>query len=156
MIPSSWFSTNPPNGLDPPGIREVRDLLRGLADEGKTVLVSSHLLDELQLICDYVVIIRGGGLVFEGSIDDLVAMQRPEPTARSERSGDLAALVGIAERAGFAGSIVDDEVHIAAPASWAGQLNRTAMAADITLTSLGVVEARLEDIFFELTDGDRR
>jgi ABC-2 type transport system ATP-binding protein len=146
----------PTNGLDPPGIREVRDLLRTLADAGKTVLVSSHLLDELQHICDYVVIIRNGALIFDGATEDLVAMQQPELTATTERAGDIGELMAIAERSGYPATILDGALHVAAPASWAAQLNRSAMAEDITLTSLGVVEARLEDIFFELTEGDRK
>jgi ABC-2 type transport system ATP-binding protein len=152
--PELLILDEPTNGLDPPGIREVRDLLRSLADAGKTVLVSSHLLDELQHICDHVVIIRTGALIFDGPIDDLVTMQQPDLRAKTARSGDLNTLIDIAERAGYPATILDGEIHVAAPASWAGQLNRTAMDEGITLTSLRAVEPRLEDIFFELTQGD--
>ena len=61
----------PTNGLDPSGIREIRDLLRTIGDSGKSVFVSSHLLTEVQKVCDHLVIIRKGKLLFEGTVDDI-------------------------------------------------------------------------------------
>src|SRR5438270_5527732 len=71
--PQLLILDEPTNGLDPPGIREVRGLLRRLADTGTTVFVSSHLLDELQHVCDHLVVINGGRLVFQGSVEALLA-----------------------------------------------------------------------------------
>lgn len=66
----------PMNGVDPGGTREIRALLRELVVSGVTVLVSSHLLAELQQICDHLVVIRAGRLVFEGSVDELLGAAR--------------------------------------------------------------------------------
>ena len=63
----------PTNGLDPAGIVEIRELLRGLGDEGRTVVVSSHLLSEIEAACDTLAVIRYGELLFSGPLSDLVA-----------------------------------------------------------------------------------
>jgi ABC-2 type transport system ATP-binding protein len=151
--PALLILDEPTNGLDPPGIREIRDLMRGLADDGLTVLVSSHLLDELQHVCDYVVMIRNGTLVFDGPVDALLAEQRPELHAATDDPEDVVRLLEIAARAGFPATTDRGAVLVTAPATWAGELNRQAFAAGIVLTSLTAIEPRLEDIFFELTEG---
>src|SRR2546421_333551 len=68
----------PTNGLDPAGIREIRALLRQLADRGIAVFVSSHLLAEIEAICDHLVMIDHGHIVFQGSVEGLLAAQRTE------------------------------------------------------------------------------
>jgi ABC-2 type transport system ATP-binding protein len=68
----------PANGLDPAGIRDIRALLRSLADRGVTVFVSSRLLAEIQAICDHLVMIDSGRIVFHGGVDELLAAQRSE------------------------------------------------------------------------------
>jgi ABC-2 type transport system ATP-binding protein len=141
----------PTNGLDPPGIREVRALLSDLAAAGKTVLVSSHLLDELQHVADHLVMIDSGRLVFAGPVDELLSAQASELRAVPEQAGDLPALVELCRQAGFRAEARDGELRVAAPTQWAGELNRRSMAAGITLTALGSVPTRLEDVFFTLT-----
>lgn len=146
----------PTNGLDPTGIREIRVLLRSFADRGTTVLVSSHLLEELQQISDDVVIIRQGRLLFAGAVHELIVDPEAELIARPENPGDLGRLVALCERAGHtATSNEDGRVHVAAPPSWAGALNRSAMADDITLIELGTTKRSLEDVFFALTEENR-
>jgi ABC-2 type transport system ATP-binding protein len=141
----------PMNGLDPAGMRETRALLRALADHGTTVLVSSHLLDEVQHVCDHLVVIRTGRLVFDGQARDLLAARRPTIVARSEHSSDLARLAELCTNAGHPATITDRRLEVAAPLSWAGEFNRRAMAAGITLVQLTEADARLEDIYFDLT-----
>src|SRR5438128_1611496 len=68
--PDLLILDEPTNGLDPPGIREVRALLSNLAAAGKTVLVSSHLLDELQHVAGHLIMIDSGRLVFAGPVDE--------------------------------------------------------------------------------------
>jgi ABC-2 type transport system ATP-binding protein len=146
----------PTNGLDPTGIREVRVLLRSLADRGTTVLVSSHLLEELQQMCDDVVIIREGQLLFAGAVGELVVSQAAELVAVPEKPGDLGRLVALCARAGYAATSNGDGcVHVAAPSSWAGDFNRSAMTEGITLVELGTMKQSLEDVFFELTEEHR-
>ena len=143
----------PTNGLDPTGIREVRILLRSLADRGTTVLVSSHLLEELQQMCDDVVIIREGRLLFAGAVGGLVVSQAADLAVVPENPADRDRLVALCVRAGYvATSNSDGRVHVAAPSSWAGDLNRSAMAEGITLVELGTTKQSLEDVFFELTE----
>jgi len=154
--PQLLLLDEPTNGLDPPGIREVRGLLRRLADAGTTVFVSSHLLDELQHVCDHLVVIDGGRLVFQGSVEALLAAQRPALRATPEHPADLARLAGLCAQAGFPAVVVDGDVHVSAPGEWAGELNRRAMVAGIILRALGVQPTRLEDVFFTLTEGASR
>ena len=90
----------PANGLDPAGIREIRALLRRLADGGMTVFVSSHLLSEIEAVCDHLVVIDGGRIRFQGPTRALVDGQRSEVVAAPEHAEDLAALAELCERSG--------------------------------------------------------
>ena len=71
--PELLILDEPTNGLDPAGIVEMRGLIRSFADDGMTVLVSSHLISEIEQVCDHVVMIRAGRLVHQGSVADLQA-----------------------------------------------------------------------------------
>jgi ABC-2 type transport system ATP-binding protein len=144
----------PTNGLDPAGIREVRALLRELADNGLTVVVSSHLLGEIQTICDHLVVIDAGRLRYQGAIDGLISAQTAEVIAMPEHAADLQRLAALCTEAGHAARVVDGEVHAAAPAGWAPELNRLAMGRDITLAGLSINRGTLEDAFFAITDSD--
>ncbi|HMA46760.1 MAG TPA: ABC transporter ATP-binding protein [Frankiaceae bacterium] len=146
----------PTNGLDPAGIREVRDLLRGLADGGTTVFVSSHLLAEIEQVCDHLVVVRAGRLVFAGGTDELLDARRDLLLATPERSGDAAPLVALATAAGFPATRDGDAVRVYAPAAWAGELNRRAMRSGITLVGLVALRPSLEEAFFRLTEADGR
>ena len=144
----------PTNGLDPAGIREVRALLRELADDGMTVVVSSHLLGEIQTICDHLVVIDDGKLRFQGPVEGLMSEQRTEVIATPERVADLPRLVDICAAANHLARIDGDAVYAVASAEWAPELNRTAMAAGITLAGLSVSRGTLEDAFFAITDNE--
>ncbi|MFD3873959.1 ABC transporter ATP-binding protein [Streptomyces sp. NPDC058623] len=87
--PAVFFLDEPANGLDPHSIRWLRDTLRQLADEGKAVLVSSHLLAEMQQLADRVVVLARGRVVAETSIKDLARLGA-EVTLQSPRAGELA------------------------------------------------------------------
>ena len=90
--PELLILDEPTNGLDPAGIVEMRGLIRSFADDGMTVLVSSHLISEIEQICDYVVMIRAGRLVHQGSVADLRATQQRDRHRRSRaRRGPRAA-----------------------------------------------------------------
>jgi ABC-2 type transport system ATP-binding protein len=149
--PSLLILDEPTNGLDPQGIREVRTLLRSLADRGITILVSSHLLDELQQICDHVVLIDRGQLRFDGTIDELLERQSPGLAVRPEHPDDCEELVRVSLAHGYAAVHTDDTVHVEAPADFAADLNRAASARGITLVHISVEQARLEDVFIGMT-----
>jgi len=141
----------PANGLDPAGIVETRALIRSLADDGITVFVSSHLLGEIEQICDHLVMIREGRIVFQGPTRELQSSQGIELLARPEHHQDAAALAALAQQSGHPARIADDTVVIDADLAWAAPLNRLAMEAGITLVHLSERRRSLEDAFFELT-----
>ena len=141
----------PTNGLDPAGIREIRELLRGLTERGITVFVSSHLLAEIEAICQHLVMINKGKLVFQGDIEGLLAAQKSTLIATPEHATDVAALVALCEREGKAARADGGSVRVSAHADWAAELNRRAMAANITLSGLQMTRASLEEAFFSVT-----
>jgi ABC-2 type transport system ATP-binding protein len=147
----------PTNGLDPAGIREMRGLLRRVADGGATVFVSSHLLSEVEAICDDLVLIAAGRLRFQGSTGELLARQRPVLRAIPEWPEDLPALLALVVSAGLEPRVEDGAVRVRAPAGWAGVINRRAMTAGITLVGLTAQQPSLEEAFFAATgDGAQR
>jgi ABC-2 type transport system ATP-binding protein len=145
----------PTNGLDPAGIREMRSVMRGLADRGITVLVSSHLLAEIQAICDHLIMIDHGRIVFQGAIGGLLEAQQTGITARPENPAHLEKLAALAAAAGKQARIDGDSVHVTAEDGWAAELNRQAFAAGITLRALEVARATLEEAFFAITSGEQ-
>jgi len=141
----------PTNGLDPAGIHEVRTLLRKIADEGKTVFVSSHLLSEIEMISDHLVMLRLGKVIFSGKTSDLLAKQQPVIVAKPENISDLNKLVQIAISAGHEAKVIDNSVHVTGTSDFSAKLNRAAFEAGIVLESLTPVRASLEETFFEMT-----
>jgi ABC-2 type transport system ATP-binding protein len=152
--PKLLMLDEPTNGLDPEGIQEIRALLRDLANEGTTVFVSSHLLSELEIISDHIVMLRKGEVVFAGPIGDLMAKQQPTIIAKSLDHSDLNKIVEIAQASGHHAVIRNDSVHILAAMDWAPELNKAAFNAGITLAQLAPQLPNLEETFFEMT-GDK-
>jgi ABC-2 type transport system ATP-binding protein len=152
--PKLLMLDEPTNGLDPEGIQEVRALLRSLADSGTTVFVSSHLLSELEIISDYLVMLRKGEVVFAGKIEELLLAQQHVIIAKGQDHADLEKILSLATGMGHSATIRNNEVHIQANADWAATLNRAAFDAGITLTQLSPQVPNLEETFFEMT-GDK-
>jgi ABC-2 type transport system ATP-binding protein len=142
----------PANGLDPMGMRDVRQLLRHLADQGRTVFVSSHMLAEVEQACDEVVMIRKGSLVFQGPLSELLQSETAELVVAAERAGQHRKLRELCGRAGYVAEQRGDRVYVRAPSSFAGELNRLAMDNGITLVELRRERLDLEQVFFDLTD----
>ena len=149
--PQLLMLDEPTNGLDPAGIQEVRELLRALADAGTTVFVSSHLLQEIEMISDSLVMLRKGRVIFAGKTQDLLLRQQPVIVAKSADPQDIQKLLEIAHSAGHEGSIVDGAAHILAESDWAATLNKLSFDAGITLAQLSPVLPSLEETFFEMT-----
>jgi ABC-2 type transport system ATP-binding protein len=141
----------PTNGLDPAGIHEIRTLLRKLADSGTTVFVSSHLLSEIEMISDYLVMLRQGKVIFSGKTIDLLAAQKPVIIAKPEDAKDLARLCEIASKLGERAVIKTDIVEVSGDINFSSKLNKAAFDAGIVLSSLTPVRPTLEDTFFEMT-----
>ena len=141
----------PTNGLDPAGIHEIRTLLRKLADAGTTIFISSHLLSEIEMISDHLVMLRLGKVIFSGKTIDLLAKQQAVIMAKPEQAFDLEKLLQIAKSAGFDAKIVDNQVQVSGSSDFSANLNKLAFAAGVTLQSLTPIRASLEDTFFEMT-----
>ena len=141
----------PTNGLDPAGIHEIRTLLRKLADAGTTIFISSHLLSEIEMISDHLVMLRLGKVIFSGKTIDLLAKQQPVIMAKPEHAFDLEKLLQITKSAGFDAKIVDNQVQVIGSSDFSANLNKLAFTAGITLQTLTSIRASLEDTFFEMT-----
>ena len=139
----------PANGLDPQGIRWLRDLVRSLAGEGRTVLISSHVLAEIAQTVDEVVIIHRGRLVRHATMGEVEAMAAGEARVRTP---DQAKLASVLSAAGFESrSIGDGNLAVAAPPERVGEL---AAAHGIVLHELTAERATLEEVFLSLTESD--
>jgi ABC-2 type transport system ATP-binding protein len=154
--PELLILDEPANGLDPAGIVEMRHLIRSFSDDGITVLVSSHLISEIEQVCDHVVMIRGGQLVYQGPVAELAAGQRPDIVVSPEHAADLGHLAEILERSGLPVTTRADDGTAVVPASdvSAADLNRLAARDGITLRQISERTHSLEDVFFELTGTD--
>jgi ABC-2 type transport system ATP-binding protein len=154
--PELLILDEPTNGLDPAGIVEMRGLIRSFADDGITVLVSSHLISEIEQVCDHVVMIRGGQLVHQGPVAELAAGRRPDVVVAPEHAADLARLARVLEVNGLsvAASPADGTVVVSASGRSAADLNRLAAGDGITLRQISERSHSLEDVFFQLTGTD--
>jgi ABC-2 type transport system ATP-binding protein len=154
--PELLILDEPTNGLDPGGIVEMRGLIRSFADDGITVLVSSHLISEIEQVCDHVVMIRGGQLVHQGPVAELAAGRRPDVVVAPEHAADLARLARVLEVNGLsvAASPADGTVVVSASGRSAADLNRLAAGDGITLRQISERSHSLEDVFFQLTGTD--
>ncbi len=148
--PSVLILDEPANGLDPAGIRWMRDLLRDYADHGGTVLLSSHLLAEIEIIADDIVMIGQGRIVCQGSKADLLAA-----AGTVVRSADIVAL----QRALAAASVtstVHEDGSLRTDADTA-RVGRAAYDGGVVLTELRTAESGgLEEMFLELTADTQR
>ena len=148
--PGILILDEPANGLDPAGIRWMRDLLREFADAGGTVLLSSHLLHEIEIVADDIVVIVNGGIVAQGTKTDLLrtsgSVVRAHDLSRLENA--LSAGGVTATRSGDGALRVDADVD---------QVGALAFAAGVALSELRTADgAGLEEMFLELTADTQR
>jgi ABC-2 type transport system ATP-binding protein len=139
----------PANGLDPAGVRWLRDLLRSLAGEGRTILVSSHVLAEVAQTVDRVVIIHRGKLIQQATIAEVLAGAQGGTRVRSPDASRLRSLLAAQ---GATVTEVGDGILVAdVPPERIGEL---AAANGVVLHELTVERATLEEVFLELTGGE--
>jgi ABC-2 type transport system ATP-binding protein len=147
--PAVLILDEPANGLDPAGIRWMRDLLRGYADRGGTVLLSSHLLHEIEAIADDLVVIGDGRIVAQGTKQELLA-----GAGSVVASADDARLEAALAEADVTAAVVDGTLHVDADPAVVGLI---ALRAGIALTGLRSADgAGLEEMFLELTAESQR
>ncbi len=141
----------PTNGLDPPQIKEVREVLQRIAATGRTVLVSSHLLSEVEQTCSHVVVMSRGKVVAQGTVDDLLADDGSVRVEVGDVAAGLAVLQGLA---GVESVTVDGHVLLAELSISRAAVVVALVDADVEV--LGVASRRrLEDVFLELLGGSR-
>jgi ABC-2 type transport system ATP-binding protein len=146
--PELLLLDEPTNGLDPAGMAEMRDFIRSLGAGGRTVLLSSHLMGEVELVCDRVGVIRAGALVAEGTVEELRG--RASLRVRAAPIGEAARLVArLPEVAEVAtdGALLDVRADVDAAAG----INRALVTAGIEVSEITQRRASLEDVFLELT-----
>jgi ABC-2 type transport system ATP-binding protein len=149
--PELLILDEPTNGLDPAGIVEIRELLRELGRNGRTVIVSSHQLSEIEAVCDHLVVIRFGQLIFSGPIAEVMKRTREHIDVAAEHPADMDRLKALLVDAGWSVTGVDGVLRVAAAAAQAADLNRAATAGGVTLSRLIVAQDNLEEIFLEMT-----
>ena len=148
--PELLILDEPTNGMDAAGMAEMRAFIRRLGQNGRTVLLSSHLMSEVEQVCDRVGVIRGGRLVGEGTLDELRGRAnlrvRAEPLEAAVRlAGTLASVEQVA--------IEDGGLLIRADTGAAAAINRALVEGGIAVSELGLKRASLEEVFLELTQG---
>ena len=149
--PALLILDEPANGMDPAGIREIRFLLRSLANEGRTVLVSSHQLAEVQLTCDSVAIVDRGRTIAAGPVDEVLRLGGS--TGLLVRVDDLAHGSAALTAAGFDVSPAGAHLRIAAPPTAGADVTRALASTGQWVSELRIEEVSLEDLFLEMTSG---
>lgn len=149
--PDLLILDEPANGLDPLGIIQMRDLLRRLREEGKTIFISSHLLGELEQVADWLVMLNHGKTIFSGPARDLID-RRGELVVEADDATQIDLVARIAVEAGYT---VTPSLRIACPIAWAPELDRRAREAGATSFTIRTKEASLEESFLAMLKGDR-
>ncbi|WP_370947218.1 ABC transporter ATP-binding protein [Amycolatopsis sp. cg5] len=142
--PELLILDEPTNGLDPAGVTDMRKLIAGLAADGKTVLLSSHLLGEVQEICDRVGVISRGRLVTESTVSELRGSGR-----LLVKADPLEAALGICARHATEVSVVDGALVL--DGGEAAEINRALVTEGIAVHEIRPSERSLEDAFFAMT-----
>ncbi len=139
----------PANGLDPEGIAEVRKIIMSERDKGKTIIIASHILDEVEKVCTHVGVLKMGKLIASGRVDKLLTMDRVVTMS----APDNTKLKEILEKSGLVKSIKEDVDSITATIlseTEPGEINKYVIEKGITLTRLEVNKPTLESQFLEL------
>ena len=153
--PELLMLDEPMNGLDPAGMHEMRAMIASLADEGRTVVLSSHLLDEVERTCDAVAIVDHGRVIRQGPIDELIrgagALVVQVDCAEPARAKQLIDEAGIAAGTALAHTGLTVTLPAGASREAVADLNRRLVRADIDVYGLREVQTSLEDWFLSVT-----
>jgi len=148
--PEVLILDEPANGLDPAGIKEVRELLRQLGDQGRTIFVSSHILTEVQHTADRVAILSRGRCVASGPVGEVLAAGS-RSAGLIVRVDDMASGLEALRSAGIPASPDDHGIRVMLPPAEAATVTRTLADRGLYLTELRPDEVDLETVFLELT-----
>jgi len=154
--PSVLVFDEPTNGLDPVGIAETRDLIKRLAAEGKTIILASHLLDEVEKVCTHVAILQKGKLITAGHVDDVLVNEDIVELGAK----DVLKLESVLRNTNGWTQIKREGnlIHLFFPTGTASleNINEHCYKNGVTLNHLQLKKKRLEDKFFELTQSENR
>jgi ABC-2 type transport system ATP-binding protein len=147
--PELVFLDEPTNGLDPAGVVDVRGLIKRLGDGGRTIVLSSHQLYEVEQVCDNVAIIGNGRLITQGRVQEL--LKQPNAVHLST-TDDLAArqvLGGLS----WVAAVTPQDGHLLAhlPLELCGELTKALAASNVYVTRMEPIQITLEDFFLEVT-----
>ncbi len=155
--PELLILDEPTNGLDPAGIVEMRSLLIDLGSQGRTLMVSSHLLSEIEAACTRVIVIGFGEMLFSGPLSELTTRTSAHVRLAPELDRDAARLAEILHVHGYKVHRTNGDLLVDAGAAAAAEVNRIAAQGGITLRMLSAHEETLEEVFLRMTgatDGD--
>ncbi len=142
----------PTNGLDPVGIAEIRQLIKKLSQEGKTIIMASHLLDEVEKVCTHVAILKQGNLITYGDVNEILVNE----DVVELKAADMGMLETVMKRmpGNTSSRVTEGNLHVLFPAGTAdlASVNRFCFENGITLSHLQLKKKSLESKFFELTN----
>jgi ABC-2 type transport system ATP-binding protein len=158
--PDLLILDEPANGLDPQGVREMRELVGSLAGTGRTVLVSSHDLSELEQVCDWLVLIDTGRSLFQGQTRELLGVVNAGLAVVAQHADDHAILRELLVARGHDVERHDDRLVVGVDGAdhrdVAASVNRAAFQAGIVLVELSPLRTTLEDRYLSMVDGGVR
>jgi ABC-2 type transport system ATP-binding protein len=158
--PALLVLDEPTNGLDPAGINEMRDFIRSIGDGKRTVLVSSHILSELEQVCDWLIVIDRGSLVYQGPTQGFLGRAGAVVALAPEHLADLDRLAELARADGHEVHSEADELIVPVgeddPRTVALALNKAAIAEDIVLAELHVRRPSLESNYLAVVEERQR
>ena len=151
--PEVLFLDEPTNGLDPAGMAEVRSLIRELGSSGHTVLLSSHLLHEVEQVCDSVAILSRGRLIAQGNVQDLL---KGQDTVRLTTTDDTQA-IGVLSALDWVDEVKADEgaLMVAATLERSSELTAALAQVGIYVREMSSIKLSLEEYFLEVTGDDK-
>ena len=153
--PELLILDEPTNGMDPAGMAEVRDLIRSLGSEGRTVLISSHLLNEVEQVCDSVAIISRGRLVVQGDVADLL---HPQEQVRLRTTDDAKALAILTAADDIESAKAENEALVVMIAhERSSELTALLSKSEVYVTEIAPLQVSLEQYFLDVTgeNGER-
>ncbi len=142
----------PTNGLDPVGIMEIRELIIELSKKGHTIIMASHLLDEVEKVCTHVAILKLGTLVTSGSVEDVLVDEDIVEGSAADLQQLKAVLSNMPGNTGITVTDLTVQVHFPKGTAKPEEVNRYCFNNGITLQQLAIKKKRLEEKFFELTN----
>ncbi|MEO6404384.1 MAG: ATP-binding cassette domain-containing protein [Ferruginibacter sp.] len=142
----------PTNGLDPVGIAEIRSLIKSLSKQGKTIIMASHLLDEVEKVCTHVAILKLGTMITYGNVNEIFVHEDIVQTSSKDNAGLKEALENYPGYTKL--EAVEENIEISFPAGQAqlDEINKFCFAKGINLSHLQLRKKSLESKFFELTN----